>query len=109
MKEITAATTEQSMSIEQVNQAVTQMDDVTQQNAALVEEASAAAESMLEQANALDAAMSTFKLDVRNGGTSIARHVAQVTAQPQRVVPTSRRERMLAKVKTDKDGDWKVF
>ncbi|MDP1786687.1 MAG: methyl-accepting chemotaxis protein, partial [Nitrosomonas sp.] len=53
--------------IEQVNQAVTQMDEVTQQNAALVEEAAAAAESMQEQAQTLTQAVSTFKL---SGGSS---------------------------------------
>ena len=47
MAEITAASQEQSGGIEQVNQAITQMDQVTQQNAALVEEAAAAAESLL--------------------------------------------------------------
>src|SRR5450756_2164860 len=46
MAEIAAASDEQSAGIEQVNQAIMQMDDVTQQNAALVEEAAAAAESM---------------------------------------------------------------
>jgi methyl-accepting chemotaxis protein len=62
MGEITAASVEQSQGIEQVNTAITQMDDVTQQNAALVEEAAAAAESMEEQAQQLSAMMSTFKL-----------------------------------------------
>ena len=58
----TAASQEQSSGIEQVNQAVTQMDEVTQQNAALVEEAAAAAESMQEQAHELTQAVGTFKL-----------------------------------------------
>jgi methyl-accepting chemotaxis protein len=66
MAEITAASSEQSQGIEQVNQAITQMDDVTQQNAALVEEAAAAAESMEEQAQSLAAAVAAFK--VNNGG-----------------------------------------
>jgi methyl-accepting chemotaxis protein len=48
--EITAASQEQSAGIEQINQAITQMDDVTQQNAALVEEAAAASQSMQDQA-----------------------------------------------------------
>lgn len=50
MGEITAASREQTEGIEQVNQAVMQMDQVTQQNAALVEEAAAAAEAMQDQA-----------------------------------------------------------
>ena len=62
MGEISAASNEQSAGIEQVNQAITQMDEVTQQNAALVEEAAAAAESLQEQAAALSVAMNTFRL-----------------------------------------------
>jgi uncharacterized phage infection (PIP) family protein YhgE len=63
MSEIAAASQEQSAGIEQVNQAISQMDDVTQQNAALVEEAAAAAESLQEQAGKLAEAVSVFKLD----------------------------------------------
>ncbi|MFN0316273.1 MAG: methyl-accepting chemotaxis protein [Burkholderiales bacterium] len=62
MGEISAASMEQSSGIEQVNQAVTQMDEVTQQNAALVEEAAAAAESLEEQAGVLVQAISVFKI-----------------------------------------------
>ena len=62
MGEITAASAEQSDGIEQVNQAITQMDTVTQQNAALVEEAAAAAESMQDQAAKLASLVSVFKL-----------------------------------------------
>ncbi|EGF30174.1 methyl-accepting chemotaxis sensory transducer [Oxalobacteraceae bacterium IMCC9480] len=50
MQEITVASQEQRAGIEQINQAITQMDDMTQQNAALVEQAAAAAESMRNQA-----------------------------------------------------------
>ena len=50
--------------IGQVNQAVTQMDSVTQQNAALVEQAAAAASSLESQANDLKASVSMFRLDV---------------------------------------------
>ncbi|RDK06490.1 methyl-accepting chemotaxis protein, partial [Cupriavidus lacunae] len=53
---------EQSSGIEQVNQAVAQMDEVTQQNAALVEEAAAAAGSLEEQAGRLQSAVATFRL-----------------------------------------------
>jgi methyl-accepting chemotaxis protein len=61
--EITAASHEQTQGIEQINQAITQMDQVTQQNAALVEEAAAAAQSMQEQAGNLVDAVSVFRLD----------------------------------------------
>ncbi|MRW85292.1 HAMP domain-containing protein [Pseudoduganella sp. FT26W] len=62
MSEITSASVEQSSGIEQVNTAIVQMDQVTQQNAALVEEAAAAAESMQEQAAKLSEVVSVFKL-----------------------------------------------
>jgi len=62
MGEITAATQEQTSGIEQVNQAIAQIDEVTQQNAALVEEASAASQSMQEQAVTLENAVGAFKL-----------------------------------------------
>ncbi|CAG9167465.1 methyl-accepting chemotaxis protein [Cupriavidus respiraculi] len=62
MGEIAAASDEQSRGIEQVNQAVVQMDGMTQQNAALVEQAAAAAASLEGQARALNEAMSTFRL-----------------------------------------------
>src|SRR5450830_824440 len=60
--EISAASGEQSNGIQQVNEAVTLMDEVTQQNAALVEEAAAAAASLEEQAVKLSQAVSIFKL-----------------------------------------------
>jgi methyl-accepting chemotaxis protein len=60
--DIAAASQEQSAGIEQVNTAVTQMDHVVQQNASLVEEASAATESMREQAAALLHSVSRFRL-----------------------------------------------
>lgn len=62
MSEIAAASVEQSEGIEQVNLAIGQMDQVTQQNAALVEEAAAASESLKEQAAKLSAVVSTFRL-----------------------------------------------
>jgi len=64
MGEITAASQEQTSGIEQINQAITQMDQVTQQNAALVEEASAAAQSLQEQASGLVRSVSVFRLGV---------------------------------------------
>ena len=63
MGEISAASREQETGIEQINQAITQMDAVTQQNAALVEEAAAAAESMQVQAASLARVVSVFRLD----------------------------------------------
>jgi methyl-accepting chemotaxis protein len=68
MGEIMAASQEQGAGIEQINQAIAQMDQVTQQNASLVEEAAAAAESMQDQARALTQVVSLFKL----GGGQVA-------------------------------------
>ncbi|NBR98717.1 MAG: HAMP domain-containing protein, partial [Betaproteobacteria bacterium] len=62
MGEIAAASREQSGGIGQVNQAIVQMDDMTQQNAALVEEAAAAAESMQAQAEALFNSVTGYKV-----------------------------------------------
>ncbi|MGX9217639.1 methyl-accepting chemotaxis protein [Massilia varians] len=80
MAEIAAASGEQSLGIEQVNQAVTQMDQVTQENAALVEEAAAASDALREQAHALSQLVSTFRLDEHEAAAAPA-----VAAQPRRV------------------------
>ncbi|TDN68394.1 methyl-accepting chemotaxis protein [Paraburkholderia sp. BL10I2N1] len=63
MGEIAAASEEQSSGISQVGRAVTQMDEVTQQNAALVEEAAAAAASLQDQAARLRETLSAFRVD----------------------------------------------
>jgi methyl-accepting chemotaxis protein len=63
MGEITAATSEQADGIAQVNSAVAQLDQMTQQNAALVEQSAAAASSMKDQARRLADVVATFKLD----------------------------------------------
>jgi len=68
MSEITAASIEQRAGIEQVNLAINQMDNVTQQNAALVEQAAAAAESLEEQAQTLAVTVSGFKLNNQQAG-----------------------------------------
>ncbi|RFP13660.1 MULTISPECIES: methyl-accepting chemotaxis protein [unclassified Duganella] len=65
MAEISLATREQSSGIDQINMAIGQMDQVTQQNAALVEEAAAAAESLQEQAAGLAGVVSVFALAPR--------------------------------------------
>ncbi len=73
MAEIAAASQEQSAGIEQVNKAVMQLDELTQQNAALVEEASAASQAMAEQARGLNDLMER----VQRGGACAARRAAQ--------------------------------
>jgi methyl-accepting chemotaxis protein len=66
--EISAATREQSSGIGQVNGSVSQLDQMTQQNAALVEESAAAAESLREQAGRLAGVVGAFRLDTRASG-----------------------------------------
>jgi len=61
MAEIASSSREQASGIEQVNKSVTLMDTVTQQNAALVEEASAAAQALTEQASALTKLIARFR------------------------------------------------
>lgn len=84
MAEIAVASGEQSAGIDQVNLAVTQMEDVTQQNAARVEQAAAAAKSLEEQAQHLAEAVSVFRLD----GNEVAEpEPAPKPGPPPRVVP----------------------
>jgi len=80
MADISAASQEQSSGIEQVNQAVVQMDETTQQNAALVEEASAAARSMEEQANLLAEAVSVFRTGAATAAAVVRPALAAVAA-----------------------------
>jgi methyl-accepting chemotaxis protein len=70
--EISAATTEQSSGLRQVNEAVAQLDQMTQQNAALVEESAAAAQSAAEQSRRLIGTVSRFKVDGWGGDASAA-------------------------------------
>ncbi|MFW6166315.1 MAG: methyl-accepting chemotaxis protein [Ralstonia sp.] len=79
MSEILGASEEQAGGIDQIHHAIAQMDEVTQQNAALVEEAAAAAESMREQAGQLVQVVSVFKLADGHGSAR--------PAQAQLVVP----------------------
>ncbi|MFA8474836.1 methyl-accepting chemotaxis protein [Xanthomonas campestris pv. campestris] len=81
MGEISAASQEQSAGIEQVNQTITQMDETTQQNAALVEEATAAARSLEEQAVQLTEAVAVFKTDNRVVAAPV-RHVPSPAINP---------------------------
>ena len=80
--EIAAASQEQSQGIEQVSESVTQLEKVTQQNAAMVEQSSAAAASMEEQAGALAQAVAAFKVEkhtVERTGETVH---ASVTVRP---------------------------
>jgi methyl-accepting chemotaxis protein len=79
MASIASASQEQDNGIEQINQAIAEMDVVTQQNAALVEEAAAAAESLQDQAGSLAQLVSVFKLD-RERPAQLPRRSVKVAA-----------------------------
>jgi len=87
MNQISNASEEQSIGIAQVNDAITQMDQVTQQNAALVEQAAAAAESMQEQSAKLADVVSVFKLDAVQMATKTP---ALPPARPRAAAPKTR-------------------
>jgi hypothetical protein len=70
--EITAASSEQSAGVGQVNQSIGNLDQMTQQNAALVEESAAAAQSLREQAEQLAHVVSRFKVDPASYGAARA-------------------------------------
>ncbi|MFC5476287.1 methyl-accepting chemotaxis protein [Paraherbaspirillum soli] len=81
--EIATASKEQSIGLEQVNQSITQMDQVTQQNAALVEQAAAAAESLQDQAANLAREVSLFKLgNVQSAHAEPAKRTLDITPRP---------------------------
>jgi uncharacterized phage infection (PIP) family protein YhgE len=82
--EIAAASQEQSSGIAQVNTAVTQMDQVVQQNASLVEEATAATESMKDQAGSLLQMVSRFKIGGDRGEMAPLQAAAPRRAAPRR-------------------------
>jgi len=83
MGEIATASSEQTRGLEEVNRAVSQMDDVTQQNAALVEEAAAAAGSLEDQAQQLQRAVAIFRLEQAPVATALPAHAARLSWEPQ--------------------------
>jgi methyl-accepting chemotaxis protein len=82
--EISAAATEQSSGIGQVNNAVVQLDQMTQQNAALVEESAAAAESLKEQATRLSGVVSRFRLSAHDNVRQAPPQASSTTLSPAR-------------------------
>jgi methyl-accepting chemotaxis protein-1 (serine sensor receptor) len=73
MNEIASAAHEQRSGIEQVDMAVSQMDSITQQNAALVEQATAAAQALDEQSRSLHATIAVFQLSAQPSRSDFAR------------------------------------
>jgi methyl-accepting chemotaxis protein len=132
--EIAAASREQSSGIEQVNRAVMQMDELTQQNAALVEEATAASQAMADQARELNEMMNRYR--VRVSSSDASPNLAGAAPAPERKslagrsgggenqerrgparpwkgrkpeeAPVSAR-RIAANATADADSDWKEF
>ena len=118
MSEISAASVEQSAGIAQINQAVIQMDETTQQNAALVEEASAAAEALQEQAQTMAQAIGSFKLN-RTSHMLLSRKPVEPVHKP---VPTaasakaskpvklaSKKPAAISVPQASEDADWAEF
>jgi len=101
MGEISSASREQEGGITQINHAVTEMDAVTQQNAALVEEAAGAAGSLQEQAERLAQMVAVFKVDA----------VGTAAAQPVRRAVAAAVPRLAVKpvVKVAKEEEWETF
>jgi len=126
--EVMGAATEQSQGIGQVNDAVSQLDQMTQQNAALVEESAAAAESLKGQAATLATLVATFKVDSATAATplaasAIAKASASTRAAPRPAAkPTPTAAPVKARAATPSpaapraaattsaaDGDWETF
>jgi len=112
MGEILAASQEQSAGIEQVNTAISQMDQVTQQNAALVEEAAAAAASLKEQASNLTAAVSIFKVSAADEQTQVLQ--PQTIARPlpkpaMRPIAAPQAAKPAPQPSKNSNDDWEEF
>ncbi len=101
MSKISAASVEQTAGIEQVNLAICQMDDVTQQNAALVEQATAAAESMEEQTQNLTVTVAHFKME---GETHAVDHSVKTASAHGSAVQTVKPD-----LPMDGIGEWEEF
>jgi methyl-accepting chemotaxis protein len=122
MSEISAASHEQSQGIEEVNKAITQMDETTQQNAALVEQAAAAAQAMQDQAHHLESLVNKFQLDgveQQYQAPSLAPVTAskpaprrvQVSALPAKKAISAARNNVQkqAQQKTQNESEWEEF
>ncbi|OYD82180.1 methyl-accepting chemotaxis protein, partial [Azospirillum brasilense] len=123
--EMASASSEQAAALDEINATVSQMDEMTQKNAALVEETTAAAQAMAGQANDLKGLIGFFKLDPRAVPVAVAtsaaapRHVAPVrpaapASRPARAAakPASRaaaHSGTALKRNVSEDDDWKEF
>jgi methyl-accepting chemotaxis protein len=111
MGEIAAASREQEAGIGHVHQAIAEMDIVTQQNAALVEEAAAAAESLQDQAGNLAQMVSVFKLDDLHAERTNDR-ISMLARKPSAVrvvADNSVRFKKVANARVGANGEWEQF
>jgi methyl-accepting chemotaxis protein len=115
--DIASASVEQSAGIEQVNKALTQMDEVTQQNSALVEENAATAKTLEHQAKAMDERVAFFKLEEAATGGAIRTVAAAPKAAPAaprqangaaKPAP-AKRAQVAGNTALKDDPDWKEF
>ena len=113
--EIAAASVEQASGIDQVNNAITQMDNMTQDNAALVEEAAASSRAMQEQANELRELMGFFKLDTAtrlgsgtNPGNGDASWKLRLSGSNP-AQPANSRKAGISRPKSEDSAEWEQF
>jgi methyl-accepting chemotaxis protein len=117
MSDIAAASVEQATGLDEVGKSVSQMDNMTQQNAALVEEAAASAESLLSQANQLSVQVAKFKLDNEPRQVkAMAPRVPQATGRNAgmlksnvAVLKAKTGSKQLARQQTAVDDEWEAF
>ena len=118
MGEITSATQEQTAGLEQIHQAITEMDTITQQNVALVEEAASASTALQDQASSLSRIVSVFQIDSQrreHPAAVQARAVIQAVrtkpALPAKAKPVQRENKAPGsrKVANSEVGDWEEF
>ncbi len=109
MAEIAAASAEQSEGLDEVGKAVIQMDEMTQQNAALVEQASAAAESMLTQAEQLANSVARFKLEEESYRPQPVIKQTLVSAKKPIKKPITKLPNKLIKPSKSDDDEWESF
>jgi methyl-accepting chemotaxis protein len=104
MSEIAAASNEQSQGIGQINGSITEMDDATQHNAALVEEAAAAARSLQDQAAQLARVVAVFKLDQASMRARPAGRAAPTASTARRALMAARSNQAAAPAATQEDN-----
>ena len=108
MGEISAASTEQSTGVGQISEAIAQMDQATQRNAALVEESAAAAESLSDQARQLVQVVAVFKLDGATAAAN-ARSATLTAVAKAKATPVAARRPAPALAVAASSDEWESF